>query len=125
GAGGFGGLVGLVERVGGAGALVVAVRVFAAVGVGGGFVQRVGVARAGDLGGDAAHLVLVQAVAGRALGTLRTGRALRPRRTLRAGRTAAGRQGLQVGDPGIERGQRIVHRLERRADVAVAAALDH
>src|SRR5690606_27084635 len=66
-------LVGLVEGVGVAGGHVVADRVFAAVGVGGGLVERVRVTRTGDLGGDAAHLVLgqaVQAAAGRALGAL-------------------------------------------------------
>src|SRR5690606_6774797 len=121
-------LVGLVEGVGVAGGHVVADRVFAAVGVGGGLVERVRVTRTGDLGGDAAHLVLVQAVqaaAGRALGALRTSGTLRTRRPLRSGRTAAGRQRFQVGDAGVERGQRAVHRRERVADVAVAAALDH
>src|SRR3546814_9725789 len=69
----------LFGRVGVAGGHVVADRVLAAVGVGGGIAQRVGVAGAGDLGGDTAHLVLVQAVqaaAGRALGALRASRTL-------------------------------------------------
>src|SRR5690606_11990668 len=127
---GVGVFVGLVQCVGVAGGHVVPDRVFAAVGVGGGIVQRVGVAGAGDLRGDPSHLILVQAVqaaAGRPLRTLRTSGAfgtLRTRRTLRTGRAAAGLR-FQVGDTGIERGQRAVHRRERIADVAVAAALDH
>src|SRR5690606_22527724 len=75
------------ERGGVAGGHVVADRVFAAVCVGGGLVERVRVAGAGDFGGDAAHLVLVQAVqaaAGRTLRALRTCRALRTGRALRA-----------------------------------------
>src|SRR5690606_1635177 len=120
-------LVGLVQGVGVAGGHVVADRVFAAAGVGGGGVERVGVAGAGDLGGDRADNILVQAVqaaAGRTLWPLGTCRALRASRTLRAGRAAAGR-GFQIGDAGAGRRPRAVHRRERVADVAVAAALDH
>src|SRR3546814_8225491 len=61
------------------------------------------------------------------LGALRASRTLgtlRASRTLWAGRAAAGR-GFQVGDAGVEGGQRAVHRRERIAHVAVAAALDH